>query len=65
MPVHPDLPTRVLHLWHERRTVTEMSVLLGRPEDEVCEALVMLGVVKAPGPFAATRMFVDIHMIEL
>lgn len=65
MPVHADLPTRMLHLWHERRTVIEMSALLDRPEDEVREALVMLGVVKAPEPFATTRMFSDHHMNEL
>ena len=47
MPLHADLATRALRLWHQRRTITEMAVRLSRPEHEVREALAMLGVVKA------------------
>ena len=54
MPLYLDLATRVLRLCHEGRTITEMAVLLSRPEHEVREALAMLGVVKA-----------DEHMDEL
>jgi hypothetical protein len=46
MPVHADLPSQALRLWHERRTVKEMAKLLGRPEHEVSQALVMLGVAE-------------------
>jgi hypothetical protein len=59
MPVHADLPSQALRLWHERRTVKEMATLLGRPEHEVSEALVMLGVVKTGGSFVTKRVPVD------
>jgi len=65
MPLHVDLATRALHLWNERHTITEMAVLLRRPEDEVREALVMLGVVKGPAPVAATLTLVKEHSDEL
>ena len=65
MPLHVDLATRALHLWNERHTITEMAVLLRRPEDEVREALVMLGVVKGSAPIAATLRLVKKHSDEL
>lgn len=61
MPLHLDLATRVLRFYHEGRTITEMAVLLSRPEDEVREALTMLGVAKAPRPFGSTGKGIDEH----
>ena len=61
MPVHADLPSQALRLWHERRTVKEMATLLGRPEHEVSQALVMLGVVNASGPLVAKLLSVNEH----
>jgi hypothetical protein len=65
MPLHVDLATRALRLWNERHTITEMAVLLGRPEDEVREALVMLGVARRPAPVAATLTLVKKHADEI
>lgn len=65
MPHHVDLATRALNLWNERHTITEMAVLLSRPESEVREALAMLGVVKRPAPIAATLTLVKKQSDEL
>ena len=65
MPLYLDLATRLLRLYHEGRTITEMAVLLSRPEDEVHEALTMLGVVKTSGPCGSTRKVIDEHTEEM
>jgi hypothetical protein len=64
MAFHVDLATRALHLWNERHTITEMAALLKRPEDEVREALVMLGVMKGPASIATTLTLVKRHTDE-
>jgi hypothetical protein len=64
MPLHVDLATRALRLWNERHTITEMAILLSRPEDEVREALAMLGVVKGPVLPAATLTLVKRYTDE-
>ena len=62
MPLYLDLATRVLRLCHEGRTITVMAVLLSRPEDEVREALTMLGVVR---PCGSMRNVINEHMKEM
>jgi hypothetical protein len=65
MPLYLDLATRLLRLYQEGRTITEMAVLLSRPENEVREALTMLGVAKAPGPFGSPGKGIDEHIEEM
>ena len=58
MLVLADLASRALQLWNERHTITEMAILLSRPEEEVREALTMLGILKRPASMAPTLWLV-------
>jgi hypothetical protein len=65
MLVHADLASRALQLWNERHTITEMAILLSRPEEEVREALAMLGIIKRPASMAPILRLVEKHTDEV